>query len=144
MNAVFSEMEALFYNCVILIYITSNPHKQFLAGVKCEYRQVLVLFGDLPNQNMHMWILFFTLYWIIDARKNKPQYCGSQTTMKWMFSEWDLRGEYEIMCKLFQRLAGEALFAVRQTNNRDESLHLSKLVLFLVETETWAEYYLRA
>ena len=34
------------------------------------------------------------------------------------------------MRKLCHRLAGEALFAVRQTNKRDESLHLSKLVLF--------------
>lgn len=37
--------------------------------------------------------------------------------------------------KLFHPLAGEILFAVRQINNRSESLYLSKLVLCLVETE---------
>lgn len=36
--------------------------------------------------------------------------------------------------KLSHPLAGEILFAVRQIN-RNESLYLSKLVLYLVETE---------
>lgn len=61
MNASFSEMEALFYNCVIQIYITSNPHKQFLADVKCENRQVLVLLADLPKYAHANFVFHFIL-----------------------------------------------------------------------------------